>query len=55
MKYRNEESGWDVIMLELADNDPLRARELRHCTPTEIAKAWQNKNRHVEGVGYKVK
>jgi hypothetical protein len=51
-----ETDGWTVICLELSSNDPLRAKELRDgCTLTEIAMAWQNNRRAVEGIGYKVK
>jgi len=43
------------LSLSLAVNNPLLAKEmLAGCTKLEIASAWQNNRRDVEGVGYKV-
>lgn len=47
---------WTVICLELAEDDPVRSKAIQDsCTYTEIAVAWQNNRRKIEGVGYKVK
>jgi hypothetical protein len=44
-----------VIALELAGDNPAEARRIRRvCTYGEIATAWINSRRKLEGVGYKV-
>ncbi len=50
------ENAWTVICLELASDDPVRSKAIwAGCTYTEIATAWQNNRRKVEGIGYKIK
>ena len=44
-----------ILRLELAGNDPVRANGFKACTYTDLAIAWQNNRRHVEGIGYKIK
>jgi hypothetical protein len=44
-----------VIVLELAGDNPAEAKRInRACTYGEIATAWINSRRKVEGIGYKV-
>jgi len=54
-QFTRETDPWLLIRLCLAGGDPLRARELTECTETELAIAWQDNRRQVEGVGYKIR
>lgn len=54
-QFARETDPWLLIRLSLSGGDPLRARELRECTESELAIAWQDNRRQIEGVGYKIR
>lgn len=54
-RFLRDTDQWMVIALELAGDNPAEARRIRRvCTYGEIATAWINSRRKLEGVGYKV-
>jgi hypothetical protein len=55
LRYLDVTDIWTVVILELAGNNPADALRLRReCTYSDIADAWMNSRRSVEGVGYRV-
>jgi hypothetical protein len=54
--FRKTADAWHLYVLDLCDDSPAEAKRIMDvCTYTEVALAWANSRRRIEGIGYEVR